>query len=89
MKLEDQDPKVLYSNMCYIYFVPMTTTELAANTTVRYSCPVYKTSARRGTLTTTGHSSNYVCSITLPIHDHHTPEFWIKRGVACLTQLDD
>jgi len=52
-------------------------------------CPVYRTSKRAGTLTTSGHSTNFVMHIYLSISKEHSQEHWIKRGVAALSQLDD
>ncbi|KAH9098913.1 hypothetical protein LEN26_016540 [Aphanomyces euteiches] len=53
-----------------------------------YMCPVYKTSFRQGTLSTTGHSTNFVMFIRVPMAPQHNQKHWIRRGVAMLTQLD-
>lgn len=54
-----------------------------------YMCPVYKTAARKGTLSTTGHSTNFVLYIYLPLQLKHESRHWTKRGMAMLTSLSD
>lgn len=47
-----------------------------------YLCPVYVTSARRGALTSTGRSVNFVVAVALPCEGR--PSKWVRRGLALL-----
>eukprot|EP00929_Paragymnodinium_shiwhaense_P038462 TRINITY_DN20312_c0_g2_i4.p1 TRINITY_DN20312_c0_g2~~TRINITY_DN20312_c0_g2_i4.p1 ORF type:complete len:4213 (-),score=1296.02 TRINITY_DN20312_c0_g2_i4:279-12917(-) len=82
-------PKVLFSEMPHFHLIPC---EVSKDATVRkttYPAPIYKTSERKGTLSTSGHNTNYVMTAMLPMAVSHTEKHWTKRGVALLTQLDD
>lgn len=52
-----------------------------------YVCPLYKTTARSGVLTTTGHSSNFV--INIDIDSKEESDKWILAGVAAFLSLKD
>eukprot|EP00743_Colponemidia_sp_Colp-15_P013014 GILK01014977.1.p1 GENE.GILK01014977.1~~GILK01014977.1.p1 ORF type:complete len:804 (-),score=66.06 GILK01014977.1:148-2559(-) len=79
----ESNPKELYTNMPPIYFKPVVNKPPAAGV---YRCPVYKTLTRAGTLSTTGHSTNFVLPIEIPTSVDG--EHWVKRGVACLVSLN-
>lgn len=82
--LAEMYPKILYDSMPLIWMFPIREAEFSDRG--RYKSPLYKTSERKGVLSTTGHSTNYV----LPIYLNTTKSsaHWIKRSVALLLQLD-
>jgi len=82
-------PKVLFSALPTIHLTPCEVSKDPTDRRTVYPSPLYKTSGRKGTLTTTGHSTNFVMTLLLPITKQHTEKYWTKRGVACLLQLDD
>jgi dynein heavy chain len=82
--LEEMEPSVLYDYMPCIWLDPVLAEKV--NTANTYECPVYKTSKRAGTLSTTGHSTNFI--VTLYIATDKPEAHWVRRGVALLSQLD-
>lgn len=100
--LEESRPRELFAAMPYMHLLPKLKIDICGvrgcpelytghkdGSLHAYLCPVYKTSLRQGTLSTTGHSTNFVMSVALPMGVEHEQKHWIKRGVAMLTQLDN
>uniref|UniRef100_A0A8C3XBZ8 Dynein axonemal heavy chain 1 n=1 Tax=Cyanoderma ruficeps TaxID=181631 RepID=A0A8C3XBZ8_9PASS len=82
--LAESRPKELYTEMAVIWLLPVANRKPPESGS--YLCPIYKTLTRAGTLSTTGHSTNYVIAVEIPTDK---PEkHWIKRGTALICALD-
>lgn len=76
--LAESDPKKLFVELPLLHFVPEA--ERARPDRGIYFMPVYKVLSRTGTLSTTGHSTNFVMKLEVPTDID--PGVWIKAGVA-------
>ncbi|KAK2862487.1 hypothetical protein Q5P01_002020 [Channa striata] len=83
-QLTESRPKELHTEMAVIWLIPKPNRK--PPTSGVYICPIYKTLTRAGTLSTTGHSTNYVIAVELPTDQ--SQRHWIKRGVALICALD-
>ncbi|XP_050431121.1 dynein axonemal heavy chain 1-like [Adelges cooleyi] len=81
--LDESRPKELYTEMPPIWLIPEQGHKLKSGF---YVCPIYKTLTRAGTLSTTGHSTNFVLSIEVP--SNQPQSHWVKRGVALICALN-
>lgn len=82
-ELDDSEPKKLFVEMPMIHFMPVQNRVVPE--TGFYHCPVYKVLSRNGTLSTTGHSTNFVLDLELP--SARPQSTWIKAGVAAFLAL--
>lgn len=76
--LTESDPKKLFVELPVLHFVAEA--ERAEPETGVYFMPIYKVLSRTGTLSTTGHSTNFVMKIEVPTEEGE--DKWIKAGVA-------
>jgi len=83
MTLCEQEPAVMHVNCPVIHLVPLKNYTADPS---KYKCPFYKTSVRAGTLSTTGHSTNFV--MYLELDTEQAPAFWVLQGAALLSQLN-
>lgn len=91
--IADSIPKQLFTEVPTIHLDP--TQNRVAPSKGIYRCPVYKILSRRGVLSTTGHSTNFIMWIELPSNRTNffnnegkaDSEEWVKAGVAAFTSL--
>lgn len=75
--LRTSEPKLLYTSLPIMHFDPILDRKPPKNV---YKCPIYKVLSRRGVLSTTGHSTNFVIYLEVPSDCEE--DIWIRAGVA-------
>ncbi|CAE7234953.1 DNAH1, partial [Symbiodinium necroappetens] len=61
--VQESQPKVLFTELPSLWFLPVKDRKPNPKD---YRCPTYKVLSRKGTLLTTGHSTNFVLYLELP-----------------------
>lgn len=82
-ELNDSDPKKLFVDMPVMFLIPKE--NRARPETGIYDCPLYKVLLRAGTLSTSGHSTNFV--MDLELQSSREQSEWVKAGVAAFLAL--
>ena len=81
--LDNSLNRELYTDVPLIHMLPVPNREPPK--TGIYNAPLYKVLSRQGTLSTTGHSTNFVLMVELPTKEDEAK--WIKAGVAMFLAL--
>uniref|UniRef100_A0A8D8X0L8 Dynein heavy chain 6, axonemal n=1 Tax=Cacopsylla melanoneura TaxID=428564 RepID=A0A8D8X0L8_9HEMI len=82
--IADPQPGIIYPPLPAMQLTAVTQVD---TTSGRYPCPLYKTSARAGIISTSGHSTNFVTTVPLP--SEQPESYWVLKGAALLTQIAD
>nr|XP_015200901.1 PREDICTED: dynein heavy chain 6, axonemal [Lepisosteus oculatus] len=84
MVIEDALPRQMNPMLPVVHFEPR---QNYVPDPSLYQAPLYKTAARAGTLSTTGHSTNFVVTVLLP--SMRESDYWISKASALLCQLNE
>jgi len=82
-ELADSDPKELFVELPLMHLAPVI--DRKKPTSGIYNCPLYRVLSRTGTLSTTGHSTNFVITLEVPSNQSH--DKWMMAGVATFLAL--
>lgn len=82
-RLDHSLNRELYTDVPLIHMIPVVNRKVPE--TGIYQCPLYKVLTRQGTLSTTGHSTNFVLYVELPSDEEES--VWVKAGVAMFLAL--
>ncbi|XP_073527968.1 dynein axonemal heavy chain 14 isoform X2 [Phyllobates terribilis] len=93
--LEECEERDRFYSLPQIHFIPHVVGTGGAdparggehNPVYTYECPLYRTPQRAGTLSSTGHSTNFITTVLLPSVER--PSHWIRRGAALLCQIPE
>jgi dynein heavy chain len=88
MQMAESLPGELLSPVRCIWLKPCIAGEQGKGRDSEYMCPIYKTPLRFGTLSTTGHSTNFVVALPVPTPKSCSPDMWSRRGAAMLLTSD-
>ena len=84
-RLEESINKKLFVDAPIILLRPNETQKIDEKK--HYKCPVYRTLERKGALSTTGHSTNFIMNIEMWTEKEQ--EHWTKRGTALICELNE
>ena len=80
-KLADSAPAKMHERLPVIHLLPTQDERTPRD----YACPLYRTAERRGHITATGTSTNFVMDIDVPTDKD--PDDWVRAGVAMLCEV--
>jgi dynein heavy chain len=83
-KVDHSLNRELYSSVPLIHMLPVENRVIPNGI---YQCPLYKVLTRQGTLSTTGHSTNFVLMVELPSSEKES--VWTKAGAAMFLALKE
>ena len=81
--LDNSLNRELYTDVPLMHMLPVPNREPPKSGI--YNAPLYKVLSRQGTLSTTGHSTNFVLMVELPTKEDESK--WVKAGVAMFLAL--